>query len=101
MQTLIQPILGLDNEFPSSVFVLSHVASKRYGCYCHQNVHGLACFSTKAGAAGFGQFIDLDGLKIVELTFDEARDVAKDRPMPVTAVMLLDDMSDPKIHFIR
>ena len=38
---------------------------------------------------------------IVELTFDEARDVAKDRPMPVTAVMLLDNMSDPKIHFIR
>jgi hypothetical protein len=91
MQTLIQPILGLDNEFPESVFVLHHVTSRRYGCYCHQNVHGLACFSTESGAANFGQFIDLD----------EARDVAKDRPMPVTAVMLLDNMNDPKIHFIR
>ena len=101
MQTLIQPILGLDNEFPEIVFVLHHVTSKRYGCYCHQNVHGLACFSTESGAAKFGQFIDLDGLKIIQLSFDDARDVAKDRPMPVTAIMLLDNMSDPKIHYIR
>ena len=101
METQLRPILGLDNEFPASVFVLNHVTSKRYGCYCHQNIHGLACFSTEAGAANFGQYINLDGLKIVELTFDEARDVAKERPMPVTAVMLLDNMNDPKIHYIR
>jgi hypothetical protein len=36
-----------------------------------------------------------------ELTFDEAREVAKDRPMPVVALMLLDVMTDPRIHYVR
>jgi hypothetical protein len=99
--TLSLPILGLENEFPASVFVLYHSNTKRYGCYCHHGVHGLACFSTNAGAVKFGEFIDLDGLSVMQLSFDEAREVAKERPLPVTALMLLDNMNDPKVHYIR
>lgn len=101
MQTELLPVFGLDQEFPEELFVLHHTSTRRYGCYCHQNVHGLACFSSQEGAARFGQFIELAGLQIVELSFDEAREVAKDRPMPVTSLMLLDNMSDPMIHFVR
>lgn len=95
------PLFGLENEFPDSVYVLHHAPTRRFGCYCHHGVHGLACFSTKAGAMKFGEFIELDGLTVLGQTFDEARETAKDRPMPVTALMLLDDMSDPKIHYVR
>ena len=99
--TIVMPLLGLDTEFPDSVYVLHHSPTKRYGCYCHQGVHGLACFSSQGGAVNFGEFIDLDGLSIMQLSFDDAREVAKERPMPVTALMLLDNMSDPKVHFVR
>jgi hypothetical protein len=101
MQTLLNPILGLEHEFPENVFVLHHPHSKRFGCYCHMGVHGLACFSTNVGAQKFGEFIDLDGLTVMQLSFDEAREIAKERPLPVTAIMLLDNMNDPKVHFVR
>jgi hypothetical protein len=35
------------------------------------------------------------------LKFAGVFDFAKERPMPVTALMLLDNMSDPKVHFVR
>ena len=100
-EALQLPILGLENEFPEDVFVLHHAPTHRFGCYYHQGVHGLACFSTKPGANSFGEHIELDGLSVIALSFDEAREVAKDRPMPVTALMLLDNMNCPKIHYVR
>ncbi len=99
--TLVMPLLGLENGFPDQVYVLHHSPTKRYGCYCHQGVHGLACFSKQQGAYDFGKSIDLDGLSIMQLSFDEAREVAKERPMPVTSMMLLDDLSNPIIHYVR
>lgn len=99
--TLSEPLLGLGNEFPDVLFVLNHPASGRYGCYCHQGIHGLACFCTEASAIRFAEWIDLSGMTVVSLTFDEAREVAKGRPLPVVALMLLDKMDEPKIHFVR
>lgn len=98
---LAQPILGLDDTFPDVLFVLHHASSGKYGCFFHEGVHGLACFSTEAGAIRFSEWIDLTGMTTIELSFEEARDVAKDRPMPVTALMLLDDLQSPKIHYVR
>lgn len=95
------PLLGLDEDFPERLFVLHHAPSKRYGCFYHEGVHGLACFSTEAGAFRFAELIDLSGMQTVEVTFDEARQVAKERPMPVVALMLLDQLNDPKIHYVR
>lgn len=100
-QTLTLPILGLDNEFPDQVWLLKHPASGKYACYNHHGVHGLACFSDEAGAVRFGEFIDLAGMATEEVGFDDAREVAKARPMPVVSLMLLDDMSEPKIHYVR
>lgn len=99
--TLIQPLLGLEDEFPNEVFVLHHPSTGRYGCYCYQGVHGLACFSSEPGAFRFAEFIDLSGMVILKMTFDEARDVAKARPLPVIALMLLDELGDPRIHYVR
>jgi len=99
--TLNIPLLGLETSFPEQVFVLHHPRSDRYGCYCHGAVHGLACFSAVSSAVRFAEWIDLSGMVTRELSFDEAREVAKDRPMPVVSLMLLDSLTDPLIHYVR
>ncbi|MBS1719358.1 MAG: hypothetical protein JST35_02805 [Armatimonadetes bacterium] len=98
---LEQPILGLGTEFPDHVFILKHAPTGRYGCYCHEGIHGLAVFSDEAHALNFGSAIDISNLEICMVSFDESRDVAKGRPLPVVAVMLLDQLDAPVIHFVR
>ncbi|MBS1721936.1 MAG: hypothetical protein JSS66_02895 [Armatimonadetes bacterium] len=100
-QTLVCPFLEIAEDFPEDVFLLKHPPSGKFGCYCHQGVHGLACFSTEESAFRFAEWIDLSGMACIEVTFDEAREIAKERPMPIVSVMLLDDLGDPKIHFVR
>lgn len=100
-QTLNLPQIGLDETFPDELFVLHHPASDRYGCFCHEGVHGLACFSHEAGAFRFAEWIDLSGMTTRKLSFDEAREVAKQRPMPVVSLMLLDCLQSPQIHYVR
>lgn len=97
----LQPLLGIDDTFPETVYLLSHPASSRYGCYCHNGVHGLACFSSESGAFRFAEWIDLSGMSTLEVTFDQAREIAKGRPMPIVALMLLDRLDDPLIHYVR
>ena len=99
--TLNLPLIGLDETFPQSLYVLHHPSSDRYGCFCHDGVHGLACFSNEAGAFRFAEWIDLSGMRTQEITFDDARQVAKERPMPVVSLMLLDQLENPIIHFVR
>jgi hypothetical protein len=100
-QTLELSLLGLDQEFPGTLYVLRHPPSEKYGCYCHKGVHGLACFSLEGGAQAFAEWIDLSGMQCVETSFDEAREIAKARPMPVVSIMLLDNFEDPEIHYVR
>jgi hypothetical protein len=100
-QVLEVTLLGLDETFPDKVFVLHHPATDRYGCFQHDGIHGLACFSSEGGACRFAEWIDLSGMMTKELSFDEAREVAKARPLPVVSLMILDQINDPQIHYIR
>ena len=100
-QTLACPFLEIQDTIPENLFVLKHPPSGKFGCYCHQGVHGLAVFSSEPAEFRFAEWIDLSGMACIEVSFDEAREIAKDRPMPIVSVMLLDDLSDPKIHFVR
>lgn len=100
-QALDLPILGITDTFPETLYLLAHPSSGRYGCYCHAGVHGLASFSTEAGAFRFAEHLDLSGMACVEVSFDEAREIAKQRPMPVVSLMLLDRLDDPVIHYVR
>ncbi|HVL39204.1 MAG TPA: hypothetical protein VM328_07420 [Fimbriimonadaceae bacterium] len=99
--TLEAPVAGLEETIPDRLYLLHHPASGKYGCYCHQGVHGLASFSTEAGAFRFAEWIELSGMCCVEASFDEAREVAKQRPMPVVSLMLLDKLNEPLIHYVR
>lgn len=100
-QTLECPLLGLELEFPDQVWLLRHEPSGKYACFCYHDVHGLASFSHECGAIGFAETLDMPGLSTELVTFDEAREVAKARPLPVISLMLLDNIEDPKIHYIR
>jgi len=99
--TLVLPLIGLDETFPDNLFVLHHPASDRYGCFYHEGIHGLACFSREASAFRFAEWIELSGMTTREVSFDEAREVAKQRPMPVVCIMLLDRLDSPQIHYVR
>jgi hypothetical protein len=99
--TLSLPLFGLESEFPDTLYLLFHPSTQKYGCYCHDGVHGLASFSSEASAFRFAEWIDLSGMSCSEVSFDEAREVAKARPMPIVSLMLLDDMREPKIHYVR
>lgn len=100
-QVLDVPILGLDSTFPDHLFLLFQSSSGRYGCCCHGGIHGLACFSTSEKAFVFASRHGLSGMSSASATFDEAREIAKGRPLPVIALMLLDDPESPEIHYIR
>ena len=95
------PIVGLESTFPDTLYILKHEPSGKFGCYKHEGIHGLACFSSEAGACEFGSYIELPGMRALEVSFDEARRVAQERPMPIVSIMLLDDMDDPEIHYVR
>lgn len=91
------------DNIPRKVWLLHHPASDRYGCFCHDGVHGLAVFKNEGGALRFSEWVDLSGMTTREVDFDEARDVAKSRPLPVVSIMYfpLTLESPPVIHFVR
>lgn len=99
--TCVEELTELFDEFPDTVWLLEHPATGKHGCYCYQGVHGVACFSTEAGAFRFAEWIDLSGMQAREMSFDEAREVAKSKPLPIVALMLLDSLNSPKIHYVR
>ena len=101
IESVVSPSLAGLDEFPDDLFVLHHSATGKYGCFCHEGIHGLACFSSEVAAFRFAELIEDAGMSSVELSFDEAREVAKARPLPVVALMLLDSLLSPKIHYIR
>ena len=100
-EILDMPLLGLTDSIPDTLFLLAHPSTGKFGCYCHAGVHGLACFSTEGGAFRFAEFINLSGMSSKEVSFDEARDIAKDRPLPIISLMLLDKIAEPVIHYVR
>ncbi|MEX1052156.1 MAG: hypothetical protein WEC83_02075 [Patescibacteria group bacterium] len=95
------PVSGLDKPFPDTLYILKHEPSGKYGCYKHDGIHGLAAFSFWEGACEFGAYIEQPGMEAIEVSFDEARRIAQERPLPIVSIMLLDDMDQPEIHFVR
>lgn len=95
------PFSELDNGFPETLFLIHYVSGDKWGCFAFGELHGLACFRTENNAHEFADWIDLTGMQIVSKTFDEAREIAKSRPMPIVCMMLLDDLDDPVIHYVK
>jgi hypothetical protein len=95
-------LFGGETPFPDRVWVWQVGAA--YGCYllADQGLHGLACFSNAERAVAWrdATFTGKEG-KAKEVSFDEAREIAKGRPHGlIKALLLLDDWDNPVIHWI-
>ena len=97
------PLDGLDDVFPDRLVVLK-ARDDRYVCFGlrarEPKIDGLACFTTPNRAVWLINTIP-EPCEPVEVTFDEAREIAKDRAAPLTALLLLDDPDKPEVHWIR
>ena len=87
------------DHFPEVLWIIRD-QFKRYGCWVHDNVKGLAAFSTKERATEWaqGQFPPML-MRPEEVTFDEAREIAKSRPDNLQCLYLL-DTDEPLIHWL-
>jgi hypothetical protein len=96
----VDAILGDLNQFPDSVFVAAFDA--RHACFYDCGVHGLAVFETQGEAKAFGDTVE-PNVRVDQVTFDEAREIAKSKPQLV-AVFLMDLRSGPTVrarHYVR
>lgn len=90
----------LKGDFPDDLLLLKHPSKDKWACNTHEGITGVAAFTNESSAIYFRGFVDVP-VEIVEASFEEAREIAKGRPMPVVSVMLLDNMDDPKIHYVK
>lgn len=97
----IEPTLGLDFDWPETLYIVRDMDSNRCGCYCFNGISGLATFSSLESVQHYADQSTIKAMCYQRLTFDQAREVAKKRPLPVVSMMLLDDLENPVIHFVR
>lgn len=100
-QLLESAPLFLDESLPQLVHVLYHPESNRYVCYCHADEHGLAGFLSEIAAREFAESMGDLRLELLTLPFESAREVAKERPLPVIALMILDHAGGIFTHYVR
>jgi hypothetical protein len=99
--SLVEPLMGLGYDWPNDLLLLRHLPTGKYACFNHNGIVGVAAFTTEWNAIRFSEFVDSDDLTLESADFDTAREVALSRPSPVTALMLMDQMSNPVVHFVR
>jgi hypothetical protein len=104
IQTKARPLEDLLDTFPSKLHVLYAPAKGKYGCFCSNGIHGLAVFEHQLNALAFGTGMEEHEKTPTRLrcvSFDRAREIAKSRPEPVNALILLDEPDKPRIHFVK
>lgn len=77
-------------KFPDRVWIIEY-PNYTYGCYYFKrdDIHGLACFSTENGAILFTEHIAATYAKPVEVTFEEAFDLAHRKRQTLTVLRCL------------
>jgi hypothetical protein len=89
------------DNFPENVVLIYFPGVDKHQCYCHNKIHGLASFSTTEKAENFLDMYSTFKYVFEEVTFDEAREVAKGKPAPIVCLFLLDDVENPAIHYVK
>ena len=109
---VVQPTsdLGLDDNVPSTVFGVKFTDIGKWLCKCDNGTHGLLVFKNEASATNELSKIKLETMLakkpqpsaiVVELSFDEAREVAKARPLPVCCLILDWQEGINRYHYVR
>lgn len=106
--TLDSPTLEGFGAFPGRPFVIRY-PDGRHACYRWDHYEekdrriddGLACFRTENAAILFNDHVgNASGGEVIDVTFDEAREIALALPH-LNCLLLLDDMAKPEAHYVR
>lgn len=101
-----------DNTFPENLVIVNLYELKKHLSFSFQDIKGLAVFSTEGIAIRFIKYLEdisskspspfsFPEYKLEIVTFDEARDIAKSKGAPIVALLLLDNIDNPVIHYIN
>lgn len=97
-------ISDIKSEWPKRMTLLK-TRDGLYACYCADRVHGMCAFRSSEDAEALSRVLwqGYDNFTLVDVTFDEARQIAKERPPRVIALLLMDrdDVAHPLVHFVK
>lgn len=95
------PLLSTGDDWPEDLVIIS-LGEGKHGCYCYFGTHGLVAFSSESEAASFIKSEELGWKATLEdMTFDEARDLAKSKPTPVMALILFRTPNNCLVHYVK
>ena len=98
---LDEPILGIHDDLPDSVFVIAD--GPRHAFYVADGVHGLQAFVCNLLATRMAKAMakSLGGNYTPRhVSFEQARQIAKIKP-PANAVFIFYTLSEFDIHYVR
>lgn len=86
------------DEFPARIVLLQDTQLRVYQVQ-QETTWGLVCLSQEFIGAAFIAALDRNDLHPVEMSFDEARDLAKSKDVP--CLFLLDDPDKIIVHWVK
>ncbi len=107
IETNISPEIApfLDSKFPDECVYFQGTFNPKVGCYSHKGIEGMALFEDFGAGRLFVNMLPLTQRfgSLKKVTFDEAREIAKSRPLPVVALHLMDANGTHVVdtHFVK
>ena len=95
--TLDKPICGIDNDIVNELYVLQNSLTKSYPGFQFADVQGLGCFTNFE----FGNKFRNADEKLVLMTFEGARLLAKSYEKCQAMIIVNDDLANPVIFYVR
>lgn len=98
----IEDLLGIGNDFPDNIYVAS-TPTGEFVCFKANSLFGLACFTNEKSTLNFlNEYWKNLPANPEEVSFDEARDIAKSRKNKnINCLLMLDNPNEPKVHHIK
>lgn len=102
MSTALAPEKVEQPCYEHLIYVIYQPKTGRYICNIYGPAHGLAAFLTEIAAQRYVDFQpQINGVEFKAVTFEEAIEIARNRPIEVKSVMFLDDIDRPRLFWFR
>lgn len=102
--TLNLNLIGLSNDLPDNVYV-GQTANNKHFCYFYNGDDGVVCTRTEKDLYDFLGTIDFactdNDLRIVQVSFEEARNIAKQKALPINSLMIVKDYNNIDVHYVK
>lgn len=96
----------LGEDFGNDLYVVKSASMTLYGCWKHNDIHGLAVFNNSESTENFIEVLKRVNTQehdfiFMRVPYDEAVKIALERGPQIVALLLLDDLENPRIRWIR